>query len=91
MVNGRGNLESVEKNSLLSLEKDVTRPSHESGQITLMLDSVSDSIVSRSLLEKRVLLSVSFLLSLLVLSLLSFSHFKKLIKSFLLRAQKLHT
>ncbi len=56
MVQCGRNLESLEKNSLLSLESDILWPSDESGQISSGLDITSDSEVSWGLLEKRILL-----------------------------------
>ncbi len=63
-----GDLEAVEENTLLSLEKDVSWPSDESGQVTFMLDAVSDSEIAGTLFEKGVLLAISALLIFLSLS-----------------------
>jgi len=77
LVNHGGNLKSGKEDSLLSLQNDVFGPSDESGQISLVLDISSDSEVSGSSLEKRVLnflnLFGGFLLN-------TFSHFSSLAK-----------
>ena len=52
LVNGGGNLQSLEKDSLLPLDPDVFGPSHESREISLGLDVASDSVVARVFLEK---------------------------------------
>ena len=48
------NLESLEEDSLLSLEDNVFGPSDESGQISSGLDVTTDSEVSGLLFEERV-------------------------------------
>ena len=55
LVNGRGNLQSLEEDSLLPLDPDVFGPSHESREISLGLDVASDSEVAGVLLEKGTL------------------------------------
>jgi len=55
LVDCRGNLQSVQQDALLSLESNVLRPLHESGQVALGWQIISDTKVSGSLLEKRVL------------------------------------
>ncbi len=52
LVNGGGNLQSLEEDSLLPLDPDVFGPSHESGEVSLGLDVASDSEVAGVLLEK---------------------------------------
>jgi hypothetical protein len=49
-----GDLESVKKDLLLSLEEDVVGPSDESGEVSLGSDVSSDSEVSGGLLEEGV-------------------------------------
>jgi hypothetical protein len=55
-----GNLKSSEKNSLLSLEKDIFWPSDESGHVSFMLDGSSNSEVSGGGFEKWVSFDSSF-------------------------------
>ena len=45
LSNDWGNLDSSEQNSLLSLEGNVLRPSDKSGQISLRLDTIADSVI----------------------------------------------
>jgi len=54
LSNGRWDLESLHKDSLLSLDSDVLGPLDESGEISLGLDIASNSEVSGALLEERV-------------------------------------
>ena len=54
LVDLGGNLESVQEDSLLSLEEDVLWPSDESGDILLGLAVSSDSEVLGGLLEEGV-------------------------------------
>ena len=61
LVDLRRDLESLEKDSLLSLESDVSRPSHKSGEILLGLDISTNSEASGSRLEKRVSLLLNLL------------------------------
>jgi len=61
LVDLRRNLESLEKDSLLSLESDVSRPSHKSGEILLGLDISTNSEASGGRLEKRVSLLLNLL------------------------------
>lgn len=58
------NLQSLQKNSLLSLESDILGPSDKSGQISLWLDISSNSEVLGGLLEEGVLLDLGSLSSL---------------------------
>lgn len=53
--NGRGNLESLVQNTLLSLNADVLGPLHEPGQVSLWLDVTAQSEVAWVLLEQRAL------------------------------------
>jgi len=53
LVDGGGHLQSLEQNSLLSLDTDVSGPLDESGEVTLGLDVTSDAEVAGVLLEKR--------------------------------------
>jgi hypothetical protein len=62
MEEGR-DLKSGEKDSLLSLEEDVFWPSQKSGDVSLGLGVVTDSEVSGSFFEKRILFSVKSLFS----------------------------
>lgn len=55
LVNGRGNLKSLEEDSLLSLNPNVFGPSDESGEVSLGLDVASDSEVAGVLLEEGAL------------------------------------
>jgi len=75
LVDGGGNLQSLEEDSLLSLEQDVLRPSNVSGQISSGSDITTDSEVSGSLLEEGVLLDLRGLVSLGALFKLSLGHF----------------
>ena len=52
--NGWGNLKTLHKNSLLSLDTDVARPLDHTGKIALGLDITSNTEVAGALLEKRV-------------------------------------
>ena len=61
-----GNLDSSEKNSLLSLESNIFRPSDESGQISFRLNAIADSVIAGFALEEW----VSFLVSLFHISFL---------------------
>jgi len=69
LVDGWGDLQSVQENALLSLELNVLGPLHESGQVALGWEIISNTKVSGSLFDKRVfgwsgglhLLSTSFL------------------------------
>jgi len=51
-MESRRNLESLEENSLLTLDSDILRPFDESSQISLRLDVPSDSKVSGILFEQ---------------------------------------
>jgi len=46
LMDSRGNLESLKKNSLLSLNSDILRPLHESSEVSLRLDVTSNSKVT---------------------------------------------
>lgn len=70
MGNGSGNLDSGEQDSLLSLEVNVFRPSHEPGQVAFWLNVVANAEIAGTFLEKR----VGFLLNLLC-TLFSFRSF----------------
>ena len=61
LVDLRGDLESLEKDSLLSLESDVSWPSDESGEILLGLDISTNSEASGGRFEKRVSLLLNLL------------------------------
>lgn len=52
-------LQSLHQNSLLSLDENVFWPSNESGEITLVLDVVADTVVSWSAFEQWVSLNGS--------------------------------
>lgn len=56
-----GNFKSLEEDSLLSLESDVSGPSDESGEVSLGLDITTDSEASGLSLEEGVLLLFSLL------------------------------
>ena len=73
LVDGGRDLQSVQKNALLTLKKDVFGPSYESSQVSGGLDAVSDSEVTRSLFEEGISFTCSFLLNLSTLSCLLFS------------------
>jgi len=81
LVNGRGDLQSLEENSLLSLNTDVLGPLDKSGEVSLGLDVTTDSEVSRALLEKGALLSLISLATGSDDNLLSFSNFLGLYNS----------
>jgi len=70
--NARGNLDSVEEDSFLSLEDDVFGPLDEPSEVASGQNAVADSEVARAFLEER----VSLLLDLLAtfFDFLSFSH-----------------
>ena len=53
LVDHGGHLESLHKDSLLSLDANVTRPFHKAGEVTLWLDVSSKSEVASVLLEER--------------------------------------
>ena len=53
MVESGGDLESLQKNSLLTLDADVFGPLDEASEISLWLDVSTDSKVTRILLEQR--------------------------------------
>ena len=55
LVECGGNLESLKKNSLLTLDADVLGPLDEAGEISLGLDVTTDSKVTSILLEERAL------------------------------------
>jgi len=55
LVERGGNLQSVQQDSLLSLEDDVSGPLNESSEISLGLNVLSNSEVSGSSLDQRVL------------------------------------
>ena len=55
MVESRGNLQSLKKNSLLTLDADVFGPLDEASEISLGLDVATDSKVTSILLEERAL------------------------------------
>ena len=48
----------MEKNSLLTLNANILRPSDEASKVSLWLDVSSDSEVARILLEQRTLTSL---------------------------------
>jgi len=74
LVEGRGDLQSLQKDLLLSLKDDVFWPSDISGEISLRSDVTSDSEVSGSLFKKRILLDLGGLGRLGWLLEFSFSH-----------------
>ncbi len=55
LVNSRGDLKPLKKDSLLSLNPNVFGPSHESGEVPLGLDVASNSEVAGVLLEEGAL------------------------------------
>ena len=55
LIDCGGNLESLEKNSLLTLNSNILGPLHESGKISLGLDVSSNSEISCILSKKRTL------------------------------------
>ena len=55
LVDGGGHLQSLQQNSLLSLDSDVLRPFDETGEVSLWLEVTSESEVSWSLLEEGAL------------------------------------
>ena len=55
LVDGGGNLETLEKNALLSLDTDVLGPFDEASEVANWLDVTSDSEVLSRLLEEGVL------------------------------------
>jgi hypothetical protein len=55
LVESRGNLQSLKKNSLLTLDADVFGPLDEASEISLGLDVATDSKVTSILLEERAL------------------------------------
>ena len=55
LVECGGNLESLKKNSLLTLDADVLGPLDEAGEISLGLDVATDSKVTSILLEQGAL------------------------------------
>jgi len=57
LVDGWWDLQSVHEDSLLTLELDISWPSDETGQVTAMLDILTDAIVAWSTLEKWVSLN----------------------------------
>jgi hypothetical protein len=57
LVKSGRNLQSLKKNSLLTLNANVLRPSDEASEISLWLDVSSDSEVTGILLEQRTLRS----------------------------------
>ena len=59
LIEGGRNLQASEKDSLLTLDLDVFRPSNEAGKISLGLDVLSNSVAARILLEQWALLSFS--------------------------------
>ena len=59
-----GNFDSSEKNSLLSLEGNILRPSNKSGEISFGLNAIANSEIAGFALEER----VSFLVSLFHIS-----------------------
>jgi hypothetical protein len=56
LVDGGWDLETLEKNALLSLDTDVLGPLDEAGKVADGLDVTADSEVLGRLLEERVLL-----------------------------------
>ena len=58
LVNGGGDLQSLEKNSLLTLNSDVFWPLDESCEVSLWLDVSSNSKVSSILCEQGALHSL---------------------------------
>lgn len=75
LVDGGGDLQSLEKNSLLSLEQDVLGPSNVSSKVSSGSNVTTNSEVSRLLLEQGVLLDLGGLAGLGALFKLSLSHF----------------
>lgn len=55
LVDGRGNLQSLEQDSLLTLDPDVFGPSHKTSEVSLGLDVASNPEVACVLLEERTL------------------------------------
>jgi len=55
LVDGGGHLQSNHKDSLLSLDTDVLRPSHKTRKVSFGLDVTSNSKVTGALLEERAL------------------------------------
>ena len=55
LVDGGGDLETLEKNALLSLDTDVLGPFDEASEVANWLDVTSDSEVLSRLLEEGVL------------------------------------
>jgi len=53
LVDGGGHLQSLHKNSLLSLNTDVTRPSNEASEVTRWLEISSKTEVASLFLEER--------------------------------------
>ena len=82
LSDGSGDLESSEKNSLLSLDLNVSGPSDESGFDDSRSNGVTQSVVSLGRLGKGVLLGQFFDLRLSEYSsLLSFLHLFEILKS----------
>ena len=75
LVDCGGNLQSLEENSLLSLNTDVLGPLHKSGKVALGLDITTNSEVSGALLEKGALLGLVGLTTGTNNNFLSFSDF----------------
>jgi len=55
LIDCRGNLQSIHQDALLSLESNVLWPLHESGQVALGWQIISDTKVSGSLFEEGIL------------------------------------
>lgn len=73
-------LQSLQKDSLLSLESDILGPSDKSGQISLWLDITSNSEILWGLFKERVPLDLGSLGSLSSLFEFSFSLKRTLVK-----------
>jgi hypothetical protein len=58
LVESGRNLQSLKKNSLLTLDANILRPSDEPSEISLWLDVSSDSEVARILFEQWTLASL---------------------------------
>lgn len=59
LVEGWWNFQSLHKDSLLSLQKNVSRPSNKSGQISFWLNTSSNSDLSWSVLKETISFSLS--------------------------------
>jgi hypothetical protein len=55
LLDGRRNLQSLEKDLLLSLKTDIARPSHKARKITLLGTNITtNSVITRSRRKKRI-------------------------------------